>query len=291
MNSFFNQPKFASNLAIPKAFKFAIKALSLISAKLTLKITSSVFAKPLVFATPKRELGMLQSSQVKKIQIQGTSKQIQVLSYGFSDKKVLLAHGWSGRSTQLYMIANYLLEQGYMVISFDAPAHGSSSGKSTNLIEFIEAVKTIHHEYGLFDAAVGHSFGGMVLMNVQAECSAFKCLVTVGAADKVSKIFFNFASNIGLDKSFGKKFIARFEKKLNIQLDDKATSVVAKHITIPALIVHDVLDGDVSVSCAISIRQSLQKGALLITQGLGHTKILRNKEIALRIVNFIKQHT
>ncbi|WP_296637367.1 hypothetical protein [Polaribacter sp.] len=32
-------------------------------------------------------------------------------------------------STQLFMIANYLLEQGYMVISFDGPAHGASSEK------------------------------------------------------------------------------------------------------------------------------------------------------------------
>ncbi|MDD7914242.1 hypothetical protein [Polaribacter ponticola] len=54
---------------------------------------------------------------------------------------------------------------------------------------------------------------------------------------------------------------------------------------------HDVNDGDVLVSCAINIRQNLEKGSLLITNGLGHTKILRDKSIVNKIINFIKQHT
>ncbi|WP_334058352.1 alpha/beta hydrolase family protein [Polaribacter sp. P097] len=291
MKQFFKQPKFSSNLAIPKIVKIGIKFLNAISTRLTLFVISKLFATPIQFSRPERELGMLASSQKKKFYCKEIDKTIQIISYGFSDKKVLLAHGWSGRSTQLFMIANHLLEQGYMVISFDAPAHGSSSGNSTNLIEYIDCVKGIQKEFGPFDAAIGHSFGGMVLMNVQADCNAFKCLVTIGAADKVSDIFYNFIKNIGLNTSFANKFIALFEKKLGIRLDDNSTSITAKKVSIPSFIVHDVLDGDVAVSCAINIRQSLQKGALLITNGLGHTKILRNNNISLRIVKFIKEHT
>ena len=53
-------------------------------------------------------------------------------------------------------------------------------------------------------------------------------------------------------------------------------SVRAKRVKIPTLLVHDSNDGDVPVSCALNIRQNLQNGQLLITKGLGHTKILRN---------------
>jgi hypothetical protein len=51
------------------------------------------------------------------------------------------------------------------------------------------------------------------------------------------------------------------------------------------------MDGDVFVSCAINIRQNLEKGKLYITNGLGHTKILRDKNITQKIVHFIKQNT
>jgi pimeloyl-ACP methyl ester carboxylesterase len=84
---------------------------------------------------------------------------------------------------------------------------------------------------------------------------------------------------------------AYFKKKWNVKVDDFSSSTVAKKVDIPTLIVHDVLDGDVAVSCAINIRQNLQNGSLYITKGLGHTKILRDKKVTNRIVDFITLNT
>ena len=76
-----------------------------------------------------------------------------------------------------------------------------------------------------------------------------------------------------------------------IHVDDFSSSTVAKKIKIPVLVVHDIIDGDVPVSCAYRIRQNLEKGSLLITNGLGHTKILRNNEVVNKSIKFIIQHT
>jgi pimeloyl-ACP methyl ester carboxylesterase len=84
---------------------------------------------------------------------------------------------------------------------------------------------------------------------------------------------------------------AYFRKKWNVKVDDFSSSTVARKVDIPTLIVHDVLDGDVPVSCAINIRQNLQNGSLYITKGLGHTKILRNKKVTNKIVDFIILNT
>ena len=43
--------------------------------------------------------------------------------------------------------------------------------------------------------------------------------------------------------------------------------------------------------CAYEIRKNLNKGCLLITNALGHTKILRNEEVIKKSINFIKQNT
>ena len=84
---------------------------------------------------------------------------------------------------------------------------------------------------------------------------------------------------------------SRLEKKWNLKVNDSSSSTVARKINIPVLVVHDVTDGDVPVRCAYEIRKNLKRGSLLITNGLGHTKILRNEEVIKKSINFIKQHT
>ena len=86
---------------------------------------------------------MLKSAQKKRLQIPEIKKEIEILSYGYSKKKVLLVHGWSGTSTQLVAFADKLLENGYMVISFDGPAHGKSTGKTTMMPEFLKTIQKI----------------------------------------------------------------------------------------------------------------------------------------------------
>jgi pimeloyl-ACP methyl ester carboxylesterase len=49
---------------------------------------------------------------------------------------------------------------GYRVISFDAPAHGQSSGKQTSLYEISETILALQEIYGAFDSVITHSFGG-----------------------------------------------------------------------------------------------------------------------------------
>lgn len=285
--NFKNSKIFPPSLVIPKPIMLFAKGLQFISTTLTAKFGAKLFITPIKFATPKREKVMLESAQKKIINVNSIDRKIQVLSYGYSTKKVLLVHGWAGRSTQLYMIADKLLEKGYMVISFDGPAHGFSTGKTTAMPEFLDTIAEIDKQFGPFKAAVGHSFGGMSLYNSVANSFKIEKLVTIGAADKISDVILNFTTNLKVKSIVAQKVKSMFDKRWNIDIDSHSSSIVAKKIVIPTLVVHDSNDGDVPVSCAIKIRQNLQKGSLLITKGLGHTKILRNKKVTSTIVDFI----
>lgn len=278
------------SLKIPKYIQFLFRFINFISTKIAIVLAAKLFSTPVKFKMPNREIPMFESSQKSYLEIPSIAKKIHVLSYGYSDKKILLAHGWAGRSTQLFMIANKLLENGFMVISFDGPAHGKSTGKTSNLLEYIEAIKELNKEYGPFYAAIGHSFGGMGILNAQAENGFFERLITIGSGDKVSDILTNFGINLGLKKSFGNRLKNHVEKKWRLKVDDYASNHAAKKIESPVMVLHDSLDGDVHVSSALNIRQSLKRGSLLITNGLGHTKILRSKEIINTIVEFLKQN-
>lgn len=290
MLSIFPKNKIAPSLQIPKVVRGFANCIQFFSSTITVYLATKLFTFPISFKTPKRELIMEENSQKTRLYIPSINKEVRVLSYGYSSKKVLLVHGWSGRGTQLCMIAHKLLEKGYMVVSFDGPAHGQSAGRFTNMNEFIDTIVDINKEFGPFESAIGHSFGGMALLNVVAQYHFFNSLVTIGSGDSVTDILTNFAKNLGVKSSIGMKMKAYFEKKWGVFIDDYAANELAKKVDIPTLVIHDSVDGDVDVTCAESIRKNLQKGVLLVTNGLGHTKILRDDSIIQKTTNFITKH-
>ena len=286
-----NKKSLIPSLIIPKPVSYFAKILELISSRLASFFGIRLFITPVNFPIPKREQYMLKSAQKKRLHIPEIKKEIEILSYGYSKKKVLLVHGWSGRSTQLFAFADKLLENGYMVISFDGPAHGKSTGKTTMMPEFLKTIQKINTTFGPFEAAIGHSFGATSLYNAAATFLDIKTFIAIGSGDRISDIISNFVKNLYLNEKSAKKIQLGLEKKWMIHVDDFSSSAVAKKIKIPVLVVHDIIDGDVPVSCAYRIRQNLEKGSLLITNGLGHTKILRNNEIVHKSIKFIIQHT
>ena len=286
-----NKKSLIPSLIIPKTVSYFAKTLELISIRLASFFGIRLFITPVNFPIPKREQYMLKSAQKKRLHIPEIKKEIEILSYGYSKKKVLLVHGWSGRSTQLFAFADKLLENGYMVISFDGPAHGKSTGRTTMMPEFLKTIEKINTTFGPFEAAIGHSFGATSLYNAAATFLDIKTFIAIGSGDRISDIISNFAKNLYLKEKSAKKIQLGLEKKWMIHIDDFSSSSVAKKIKIPVLVVHDIIDGDVPVSCAYRIRQNLEKGSLFITNGLGHTKILRNNEVINKSIKFIIQHT
>ena len=53
-----------------------------------------------------------------------------------------------------------LIEAGYKVYSFDAPAHGNSNGKHTHMLEFAELIFKMKKLYPEIESVIGHSIGG-----------------------------------------------------------------------------------------------------------------------------------
>ncbi|MCF6297204.1 MAG: alpha/beta hydrolase [Flavobacteriaceae bacterium] len=280
--------KIINSFEIPKSILVSGKVLQFFSNNLATQFAAKIFSTPLKFKVPERELMMRESAKRKLIKIDAIKKDVMVYTYGYSKKKVLLVHGWAGRGTQLYQIADKILENKMMVVSFDGPAHGLSSGKKVTIIDFIKTIQQIDKEYGPFEAAVGHSFGGMALLNSISKGLKINKLVTIGADNSISEITKNFIKKIELKPKIAIKLEVLFNKKLGVKMEELSSQKNAKNVTIPTLVVHDSEDRFVPVSSAIAIRQNLKNGELLITNGLGHHKIFKDKQIIQRIVNFIK---
>ncbi|WP_339886675.1 alpha/beta hydrolase [uncultured Flavobacterium sp.] len=263
------------------------KVLQSISTSLTIRFAAKLFTTPIKYKVPKRERPMLDESSQENVFIESLNKTVVVYRYGKGDKKILLVHGWSGRGTQLYKIADAMVAKGYEVISFDAPGHGKSKGNKSMMLEFIECILTLEKKYGSFDYAIGHSLGGMAIINALRKGFQTKKIVTIGSGDKISDIIIDFIKQLQLKPTFASKLTAYFEKKLNDKMSDYDTSYVIQNFDIPHLIIHDKDDVEVGVYCAENIHKYSKNSTLYLTEELGHRKILGSDEVINQINQFI----
>lgn len=278
-----------NNFGIPTNSIRKGKTLQFFSKSLAASFIAKMFVKPVRFNTPEREEMMRESAKGEMVLVPSLGYEVMVYTYGYSKTKVLLAHGWSGRGTQMYAIADKILENGMMIISFDGPAHGLSKGKTTTHVEFIKTIEFLNLTYGPFEAAIGHSFGSISLLKSVSNGLKLNKLVVIGTEFTITNILENLIESLQLKSSIVNKLKKKLDQKYKGDIEFYSAANSAKNVTIPTLILHDTKDKNVDVSSAYKLRQNLSKGELLVTSGLGHHSILRDENIINRIVEFIKR--
>ncbi|REG97861.1 alpha/beta hydrolase [Flavobacterium aquicola] len=286
-----NALKHTKPLKIPKIIILSSKVIAFLSTKWAVIYASKLFVTPIKHKIPKREIEMDEKSLQQMITVQAINRKVNVYEYGKNDtgKKVLLVHGWSGRGTQLYKIADELIKIGYITVSFDAPAHGKSPGNSTIMVDFIASIIEIEKQFGPFEAVIGHSLGGMSVMNaIKQGLKADKAIV-IGSGDIVQDITDDFIAKLGLKPVISKLLCERFEQKYGGKMNDYSAYKAAETTLIPTLVVHDKNDPEVPVKAGINIHQHLKNGELMLTEKLGHRKILADQQVIEKIINFIKK--
>ena len=279
---------YRQNLKVPKSILLTAKALQAISPKQAERFAAKLFQTPVKYPTPKREEHMERDAIKDRLEVPSIEKTIQTFRYGNGAKKVLLVHGWCGRGTQLVKIADALVERGYTTYSFDGPAHGKSSGKKTNMLEFVKCILEMERVYGPFEAAVGHSLGSMALLYSVKEGLNLQAMALIGSGDKIEEIIYDFTDKLGLQRSIGIRLKESLDQKFNIDINTFSASSSAAHVDIPVFLIHDQQDVDSPVEASLKINQILKRSKLLLTQGLGHIKILGDPKVIKQLLEFLE---
>ncbi|MCW3463791.1 alpha/beta hydrolase [Chitinophaga nivalis] len=111
--------------------------------------------------------------------------------WGRSDKKILLHHGWGGSPFHFGQLINALVADGYEVISYDAPAHGQSGGRQSNLVQWMHVLEQVIQQVGPLYAVIGHSLGGLsTALTLARKDLAIPRLVLLSTALS-APVFFN----------------------------------------------------------------------------------------------------
>ena len=276
------------SLKIPQFIILSCKICAFISTKWVTAYAAKLFTTPIKHKVPKRELEMDQKSIQKIIYVPSIEKSIVTYQYGENEHKILLVHGWSGRGTQLFKIADELIKIGYSTISFDAPAHGKSKGKTTIMSDFIASVLEIEKQFGPFEIAIGHSLGGMSVLNAIKDGLKVNKAIIIGSGDVVQDILDDFIAKLRLKQEISERLRDLFEEKYHVKMNDFSAYKAAQKIEIPVLVIHDNDDPEVPVKAGIHIHKQLKNGTLFLTDGLGHRKILGNQNVIKKVLEFIQ---
>ena len=205
--------------------------------------------------------------------------------------KVLILHGFGSAAHKFHQYIEPLLEKGYGVMAFDAPAHGSSEGSTINVIQYSEMIQYIINCYGPVDSFLAHSFGGIALslaLEKAPHDENTKIVFIAPATETTTAVDIAFKmlnlKNIEVRKAFDNIIFEISGKKTEWFSIKRAMQNIKANV----LWIHDEDDDVTPLNDALKVKEkNFPNIRFLITKGLGHRKIYGDNTVKHEVMQFL----
>jgi pimeloyl-ACP methyl ester carboxylesterase len=202
---------------------------------------------------------------------------------------VLLVHGWGSRGARFVDLGNALLNQGYRVVTFDAPGHGASAGRRSSGPEFARAAQAVVNAVGPVSHIVGHSLGGFASALAMGRGLTVQRAVFLAPSANVNTYSAQFQALLGIDTPVMASMRGRLERRLGFSWKDLNVPAFAPDMRVPLLVIHDRDDREVGWGDGAAIVQSWPGAELVTTSGLGHHRIVSDAAVIRQVVAFLSK--
>lgn len=215
-------------------------------------------------------------------------RRIASWSWGSPDRAaVLLVHGWGGNAAQMRALVRPLLAEGLRVVAFDQPAHGLSEGSLTGLPDLADVLTEVAWEHGGVRAVVAHSLGGPATALALARGFRTERVVLVSAPSDLVGYSRRFARWHWIPESVRGAMQAAIEERFGVRWAELAIARLAPRLTARALLIHDREDRVVPWTQGRAFAQHWPGARFLLTDGLGHGRILQDEGVVRAVADFI----
>jgi pimeloyl-ACP methyl ester carboxylesterase len=215
--------------------------------------------------------------------------QIAVYDWG-KGPTVLMVHGWGARATHLGRLIKPLVDAGYRVVAFDAPAHGHSTGSRTDLVAYAAAVAAVARHAGPVHTLLAHSFGVAMALYARRDWGVqANRQVLISSFDHCKWFVEAFGQYAGMTTAVLDRARQMMVDLYQGRLDWDRLSVVEmlRSAPQPTLIIHDREDGEIPFAHSLALMQAAPHARFYATSGLGHHRLLGNSDVARQIVDFV----
>lgn len=259
-----------------KVLKFYFKILDSLSPALAARKMYAVMTNPRVRKLRDFEEQVLNQAEQKRIAF--NDFEIQTYRWGNSKgRTALMVHGWEGQAGNFGSIIPKLVNRGYQVIAYDAPAHGRSSKGKTNMFDIPNLTGQLLEEYQP-ELIISHSFGSVITAMSLKKHPAIK--VKKWIMITTPYVYINYIKGVtkyfGLSQKTYKKLIERVEISLGEPIENlnMATYCSSLENIEQATIIHSVKDKVIPIDSARQTNAGFAKAKLIELDDLGHYGIL-----------------
>jgi pimeloyl-ACP methyl ester carboxylesterase len=203
---------------------------------------------------------------------------------------VLLVHGWNGWAQQLERFVEPLRAAGYAVLAFDHVAHGESPGQQASLPVMIRSVQAMLNRLRHPAGAIAHSLGAAAVAGVLARNPAALPAAVLIAPPTDPRPYLRWvARGLGAPDTLLDAVQREAGVAAGVPLEELvADQEFARRIHTPLLIVHDIADNEVPIANG-HIYANAPHARMLVTDGLGHRRLLRDLHVLDASVQFIAE--
>jgi pimeloyl-ACP methyl ester carboxylesterase len=229
-------------------------------------------------------------AQAVKRRLRAGGHRFTAWQWGDTAPWVVLLHGWGSHAARFGDFIAPLRAAGFSVIGVDAPAHGDSPGRQSDLHRFRDCLAEVLRTHSPVHAVVGHSLGGAAILTVLAETAEHhpRRICLFGVPSAMDYILESFAMMLGLEPATKTNLRQRFEKRFGRPAKSVAAIAAAPSVRIPLLVVHDEDDNVAPIAQGLALHEAVPGALLWRTRGLGHSGGLRDAETIARVVDFLK---
>jgi len=202
---------------------------------------------------------------------------------------ILMVHGWGSHATHMGRMIRPLVNAGFRVVAFDAPAHGMSTGGSTDLVQFANAVAVVGKQAGPLHCVIGHSFGAAMATYAARDWGLeVGRMVLISPFNHCNWFLQMFAAHVGLTPEVLDRMRQMLTRLYGGRLKWSHMSVLdmARRAGYPMLFVHDEDDEEIPFEHSLAMVAALQTAQFKATSGLGHHRVVRHREVIKRVVAF-----
>jgi pimeloyl-ACP methyl ester carboxylesterase len=262
-----------------------LNLINVISAKIGGMHAFYIFCYPFKAKLTKEQQAFLDTSHRFKLSVD--EKQIQCYRWGNGPKNLLFVHGWQSHSYRWKKYIEKLPQDQFTIYALDAPGHGNSEGKISNVPLFEKALKAISEHIGELHSIVSHSIGSFsslyfVDQNPEKQPKRLVSLATPNSIEDFLEFYFK---KLNLSKKTVENFRSYFTHYTNKDTSYFTLAKIIKSNKADGLIIHDEGDKTITVDYSKKLHTLWPKSKLVVTQGFGHK--LRDLSIVDLVGDFV----
>lgn len=182
-----------------------------------------------------------------------------------------------------------LLEAGFSVLAQDHPGHGESEGDQCNALWVSECWDIQAQKHGGFHGAITHSFGSLGINLYHSRGGELRRAVQLAPFNEVIKRFLEFSAALDFSEEEERAFLDYCDNWFGQgRLAGIKGELIAPLMKAKALIIHDEADQDIPPKDGQALASAWPEAEFVLTSGLGHRRIVRDKGVLARTIEFLK---